>query len=566
MKPLLSFSIRVDKQGIPSLIRDIEKTSNYLLPSFQRRYIWDEDDVLALLDSIKNGYPIGNIILWRKPEGYKPEEIDPLSKPLIGDIKEDASSTYFVIDGQQRLTSLLLIFNNWVIRRGKEIVKINPISYDYSSDKFYKGTRGGMDVSIIVRGIVYNEYSALQELVSNLTRDAFNKIEKLATAIKNYEIPIYEITTPKADEKVIDMLVEAFIRVNKYGVRIKSLELILSYIAGRVSGEAKKHIMSLYDFAEKSFDLDLQPIIRYSLATANIKQTQATEPSKLRSLIRRYVPQITKTLVENFDKVKRGLDITLKLLKEELKISSADLLPSQLTLVPLAIYFYTQQISSLDTLSDTEKKNIENWFVLINFTTYYTSKTNSKLESDIMTIRNSNKFPYNELINNIRKYNGRTYLSETDIMKGLEIDATRKVGKPFLFLLYILLVKNDADDWTGYKIYRRKWQEELSKHHIFPRNYLDEHRDELELEEIEEFNILANNLCNITIINKSKNSQIGDRSPREYLKEIEESVLEKHLIPTDESLWEVSRYYDFIRERIELIKYNIKIYYNNLFK
>ncbi len=416
----------------------------------------------------------------------------------------------------------------------------------------------------IVRGIVYNEYSALQELLSNLTSDAFSKIEKLATAIKNYEVPIYEISTPKADEKVIDMLVEAFIRVNKYGARIKSLELILSYIAGRVSGEAKKHIMSLYDFAEETFDLDLQPIIRYSLATANIKQTQAIEPSKLRSLIRKYVPQITKTLVENFDKVRNGLEITLKMLKEELKISSADILPSQITLVPLAMYFYTQQINSLDTLSGTEKKNIENWFVLVNFTTYYTSKTNSKLESDIIAVRNSDIFPYNELINNIRKYNGRTYISETDVMKGLEIDATRKVGKLFLFLLYMLLVKNNADDWTGYKIYRRKWQKDFSKHHIFPRNYLDEHRDELELGEAEEFNILANNLGNITIINKSKNSQVGDRPPREYLREIEESILEKHMIPIDESLWEVSRYYDFIRERAEPIKHNIKMYYNNL--
>jgi len=143
----LSFSIKVDKQSIPSLIKDIEETSNYLLPSFQRRYVWDEDDVLALLDSIKNGYPVGNIILWRKHEGYKPEDIDPLSKPLIGDIKEEASSTYFIIDGQQRLTSLLLVFNNWSVRKGKEIVEINPISYDYSSDKFYKGTRRGMDVS-----------------------------------------------------------------------------------------------------------------------------------------------------------------------------------------------------------------------------------------------------------------------------------------------------------------------------------------------------------------------------------------------------------------------------------
>ncbi len=560
----MSFSIKVDKQSIPTLIRDITETNNYLLPSFQRRFVWDEDDVLALLDSIKNGYPIGNIILWKKPEDIKPEEIDPLSKPLIGDVKKNASSTYFVIDGQQRLTALLLIFNNWKIRRGKETIEINPIGYDYGSDKFYKGTRRGMDVSVIVRGIVYNERDAMREL-SNLTDEAYNKIKELATALQEYEIPIYEIKTPGADEKVIDMLVEAFIRVNKLGVRIKSLELILSYIAGRVSGKAKKHIMTLYDLAEESFDLDLQPIIRYSLAVANIKQTQATEPNKLRSLIRKYVPQITKTLVDNFDRVRSGLEVALKLLKEELKISSADILPSQIPLVPIAVYFYTQQIDSLSTLSNTEKKNIENWFVLVNFTTYYTSKTNSKLENDIASARNSSTFPYNELIDNIKKYNGRTYISSNDIMKGLEIDVTRKVGKPHLFLLYMLLVKNDADDWTGYKIYRRKWQD-LSKHHIFPRDYLKDHRDELEFEEAEEFNTLANNLGNITLINKSKNSKIGESPPRTYLEEIKQSILEKHMIPLDESLWDITAYYDFIRRRIELIIQKTEEHYSSLFR
>ena len=118
---LYSDSASLELHSIP---RRLEQTSNYLLPSFQRRFVWDEDNVLALLDSIKNGYPIGNIILWRKPEGYDPEEIDPLSKPIIGGMKRTASATYFVIDGQQRLTALLLAFNSWKIRRGKEIIEI----------------------------------------------------------------------------------------------------------------------------------------------------------------------------------------------------------------------------------------------------------------------------------------------------------------------------------------------------------------------------------------------------------------------------------------------------------
>ena len=84
-------------------ISDIcDRMNTFKIPHFQRGYEWDVNDVLALLDSIKNGYPIGTIILW---------ETDTLDR--------DSDTWYnYVLDGQQRLTTLSEVLckdNRWNI-------------------------------------------------------------------------------------------------------------------------------------------------------------------------------------------------------------------------------------------------------------------------------------------------------------------------------------------------------------------------------------------------------------------------------------------------------------------
>jgi hypothetical protein len=74
------------------------------LPEFQRLFKWTGDDVLNLFDSIVRGFPIGTFLFWKAPpasmrEG-RPLEIS-ASTPVAA-----SSDLLFVLDGQQRVTSL----------------------------------------------------------------------------------------------------------------------------------------------------------------------------------------------------------------------------------------------------------------------------------------------------------------------------------------------------------------------------------------------------------------------------------------------------------------------------
>jgi uncharacterized protein with ParB-like and HNH nuclease domain len=74
------------------------------LPSFQRRFIWDSVDVKAFFDSLFKGNPVGILLLWRSKN---PENSDPFAlRVFIGEGK--SSENFLIVDGQQRVLSLLL--------------------------------------------------------------------------------------------------------------------------------------------------------------------------------------------------------------------------------------------------------------------------------------------------------------------------------------------------------------------------------------------------------------------------------------------------------------------------
>lgn len=67
---------------------------------FQRPYVWTEEDVENLWQSIEMGLPIGSVLLWRPPG-----EIT--GSRLLGPIRLDPSCrSALVIDGQNRLATL----------------------------------------------------------------------------------------------------------------------------------------------------------------------------------------------------------------------------------------------------------------------------------------------------------------------------------------------------------------------------------------------------------------------------------------------------------------------------
>jgi hypothetical protein len=551
--------IELKREIIQMLVDDLN-SGKYFLPSFQRQYVWDEDDIKDLIDSIIKNYPIGTIILW-KPSTVSISEIDPFSRPLVDVGKSDHREVFYVIDGQQRLTSLLLLFNNWEIERGGEKITCGAISYNPSNKRFYKSTKRGVDLSKLIKAFYQYDDTIISELKRATSEENYKEMENMIKGILNkYPVPICVMETDREDEKAFRDMAEAFIRVNKYGIRIGNLELMLSFLAGAVGGDLKERIRSLYEDLYIKFEIDLQPVIRFAFSNFGLKQTQISKVEQFKRNISAIKEYDSNTTTEIFNKCHKAMNLTITLLIEKLGLSNSRFLPSQTPTVPIAKYLYKKGIDSLDDLEDRDVKNIVNWFVLTSFHGYYSSQTDTKLDKDLEIIQGT-YFPWEKLIENMKDKKARTKITLNDIKAGLNLNVLRLQGRAHLFMLYILLIRSQADDWNGVLLSQRNFTE-LAKHHIFPKEFLEEN---LELEEPDAKEILINNLANITFIHKDINSEIEGHPPEGYIEDYINSA-RKHFIPTDKNLWSIDQYTTFLEYRIRQIHTSGKKFFGDIFE
>ncbi|WGD53984.1 DUF262 domain-containing protein [Bradyrhizobium sp. CB1650] len=113
-KPTTTNPVQSTPAGLPSrapepTVDRIEELAgrilrgDILLPKFQREFVWEKHQILDLLDSIANNYPIGSVLLWRSRELLKSER-------NIADLEiaktQSGYPVNYLLDGQQRLSTI----------------------------------------------------------------------------------------------------------------------------------------------------------------------------------------------------------------------------------------------------------------------------------------------------------------------------------------------------------------------------------------------------------------------------------------------------------------------------
>jgi hypothetical protein len=511
------------------------------LPQFQRDFEWDEEDIRYFFDSIIRNLPVGSIILW-KPV-WKIEN-DPFAIPLI-DTKEASfhGESFYLLDGQQRLTSLLLLYTGWKITRMGDEISRNTISYVPTQNKLIIGERGGINLSNLFKGYLDGKFDSVIESYPRYREI----LEKVVRRIVGYKMPIYTIKTLTESDSVLAEMADAFVRINKAGVRIGTVELMLSFLAGTVGGEFSKGIRKLHE-GIKDFNLDLNVLIRFILSNLGIKQTVFSNVSQFRSNV-----EEIKFDEEALRRSEKSIKLVREFLREEFGLNDCRIVPSKVSLIPITKYFYENQLESVGDLASEDRKAIANWFLVVNMKGHYSTSTNSKLQRDLEVIeRNPQNFPYDLLMNNVGE---RRKIRETDIEKGNSVNVLKRQGLQYLFLLYVLLIRENVEDLDG-SLLRAKKYSDLDKHHIFPREIFN--RYDIAPDDLDERETFMSGLGNITFISKSQHErlpkEIPDAEPSQYLPKF--PTLQRHFIPAQKELWKLEKFEEFKQERIKEM-YNV---------
>jgi hypothetical protein len=181
------------------------------IPDFQRPLRWQFEDVRRLFDSIVNGYPIGNLLLWKRRA--------PKARVILGSLQfeaKDFEEGWWVVDGQQRLTSLA----NALTIQGAQDERFS-LAYDIKKKSITKYTKEE-DGYVIPLPIIYD----LTKLIKWFTKDfpeaidALDEASRVSRVIRDYRVPAYLVENE--DEGVLR---EIFDRMNNYGKRLKLAEV-----------------------------------------------------------------------------------------------------------------------------------------------------------------------------------------------------------------------------------------------------------------------------------------------------------------------------------------------------
>ena len=101
-------TIQTRQMNIRTFVHKLTE-AEFLIPSFQREFVWRPEDIIRLWDSLYRFYPIGSILYWKTDiRLHIHRELGGWILPDCDTRTREQKKWVYILDGQQRATSLLV--------------------------------------------------------------------------------------------------------------------------------------------------------------------------------------------------------------------------------------------------------------------------------------------------------------------------------------------------------------------------------------------------------------------------------------------------------------------------
>lgn len=557
---------------VEELVSMIER-GELRLPEMQRHYVWRATRVRDLFDSLYRGYPSGTILIWDTDE-------DVPGREMSVDQRENAySNTRLLLDGQQRLTSLLAVTrgSQVTVRGRKKPIDIlfnlnHPERVDLVTEVHEQGSNQDDPISdeedstsddlqkrldrmtfvvatkklaklpywVKVTDVFQNDDNRefLQHAgvtdFDDQNYERFNKRLTKLRGIRNYQYRMDVLERSLSYEEVT----EIFVRVNSLGTKLRSSDLALAQITAKWRN-------SLVDFLgfqnkchqESGFNLDLGIYIR-NLVVFITGQARFNTVGKLS----------IESLKKGWEECCEGLEFALNFLKGNAGIEDTALLSSPFMLITVAYYGHKCGYK----LGQEEEKKLRYWILVANAKGRYSrGSSETLLEQDITALKKNNSAE--ELIALLHRQVGRLEISPQDLEGRNQRSALFKT----MFLAFRAAGAKDWKNKVQIALNHQGNQNKLQFHHVFPKHILKNKYDRREVDDI----------ANLSFIAKKTNRAIWTDEPTKYFKEIVNkdgnAPFEAQCIPVEAELLKIENYKDFLQKRREMIAARLNDFLEN---
>lgn len=560
-----------DKKSIRTIIEDVNGRRLYL-PAIQRKYVWDDNQITRLMDSIMRGYPIGTFLFWKVKKNIinKNEysmyefikdyhERDLYKNPAAPQpflISSGDETLWAVLDGQQRLTSLYIALQGSMSRKLPNKRWKNDDAFPKKELYFnlHSESDAEKDISYEFRFMTSDEASknkgdSLWYLVKNIFRDSLkdlytklgsdgiakDNIRKLHKRLVVDEIINYF----EVQSDSIDSVLDIFVRVNSGGTVLSKSDLLFSTIVSHWDDAREKidKLLSEINKMGEGFKFSNDFIMRTCLYVLDMSVTLKVETFKKDSVIK---------IKDNWDSIEKAIKQTVSVLNE-FGFNSENIL-SYVAVIPIVYYFYKG--GELD--KDDSESELRKYFVIAQLKQIFGTASNSALTSIREALKKapSNSFSMKNL-KNIRFTGDRNLRYTAD-----EIDAmfdTYEIGVYTFMILSLLYPKLKYS------------QKEFHQDHMHPYSSFEEDkikklvmadRKPLDDSTKEEWKRRRNTLANLQLLEGRENESKNATALVDWLKVKENKENVKYL-PAGIS-YELSNFDEFMEQRQKLMSDELK--------
>ena len=384
---------------IKKAIENIKK-KNYVLPSIQREFVWDTEQIEKLFDSLMRDYPISTFLFWRvektKVKDFQFYEFlkNYHEKNAKHNTKADLDGDEDIIallDGQQRMTSIFLSLCGTYAKKipyyrwdsphafPKKRLYLNltsnseeiEVEYDFNflSEKELEEKESGFwfecsrileftDISKVMEYLMLNGLMDTSKYTKSEASFALNTLNQFFNVIHQKGTISYYLE----ESEELDKVLQIFIRINSGGTKLSYSDLLLSIATAQWKDKDAREI--IHEFVDEinrigeGFAFNKDFVLKSCLVLADF--------SDIKFKVDNFTKENMSIIEQNWDKTSMAVRKAIELVAK-LGYSRDNLLATN-ALIPIAYFIYKNENenSILHSANHTSNRSlIKEWLARV---------------------------------------------------------------------------------------------------------------------------------------------------------------------------------------------------------
>lgn len=522
---------------------------HYVLPSIQREFVWDTDQIEMLFDSLMRDYPISTFLYWKveKKQIKNFQFYEFLKKYHEKDCRHnkkidlhDEDDVIALLDGQQRLTSIYLALTGSYAKKRPNFRINNPAAYpekflylnllapspeleteydfQFLTEEEAAERKGYfwfkcseilniLDMSKTAMYLMKNRLMDTSVYTENESEFAINTLNQFFNVVHQKGTISYYLE----EGEELDKVLQIFIRINSGGTTLSYSDLLLSIASAQWENKDAREV--IHEFVDainnvgEGFKFNKDIVLKACLVLGDFD-------------VKFKVDNFTK---ENMQQIERHWEKTSSAIKVTVELISKfgfnrDNLLSTNAIIPIAYFVYKNEAQATILHSakhEADRKYIKEWLARVLLKGTFGGTPDSIYPGLRDAINDHHgEFPLKEIIERYRGQKKSIVFNEDDIETILNL----QYGKPKTYCALTLL-------YPGLNLSFKYHQDHIHPQSFFSIKNLRERGFGEELIPLYQENY--NSLPNLQLLQATENSEKNDKEFEEWLNEAYSNDLDR---------------------------------------